>query len=121
LLPACDDTLPTNTYEAKKFFSDMGLGYEKILAGRNNYMLFWKDNQELESCIICGESKWKDEIHLDEDGQPISSRKKCSVKVLRWFPLVSRLQTLFMSEHTTPHMRWHVEGRTKDARAEASG
>jgi hypothetical protein len=40
LLPACDDTLPANTYEAKKFLSDMGLGYEKIPACRNNCMLF---------------------------------------------------------------------------------
>jgi hypothetical protein len=105
LLPACDDTLPANTYEAKKFLSDMRLGYEKILACRNDCMLFWKDNQELESCIICGESKWKDEIHLDEDGQPISLRKKCPVKVLQWFLLIPRLQRLFMSEHTVPYMR----------------
>jgi hypothetical protein len=66
-----------------KFLSDMGLGYEKILACRNDCMLFWKGNQELESCTVCGESKWKDEIHLDEDGQPISLRKKRSVKVLQ--------------------------------------
>jgi hypothetical protein len=32
LLPACDDTLPVNTYEAKRFLSDMGLEYEKISA-----------------------------------------------------------------------------------------
>jgi hypothetical protein len=40
LLPACDDTLPDNTYEAKKFLSDMGLGYEKIHVCRNDCMLF---------------------------------------------------------------------------------
>jgi len=51
---------------------------------------------------------------LDEDGQLILSRKKLSVKVLRWFSLISRLQTLFMSVHTAPHMRWHVEGHPKD-------
>jgi hypothetical protein len=114
LLPACDDTLPANTYEAKKFLSDIGLGYDKILACRNDCMLFWKNNQELESCIVCGDSKWKDEIHLDKDGQSILSRKKRPVKVLRWFPIIPRLQKLFMSEHTASHMRWHVEGRTKD-------
>jgi hypothetical protein len=76
LLSACDDTLPANTYEAKKFLNDMELGYEKIPACLNDCMLFWNDNQELESCLVGGESKWNDEIHLDEDGQPISSRKK---------------------------------------------
>jgi hypothetical protein len=34
----------------------------------NNYMLFWKDNKDLDSCVKCGQSKWKDEVHLDEDG-----------------------------------------------------
>jgi len=83
--------LPVNTYEAKKFLSDMGLGYEKIPAGHNDCMLFWKDNKDLDSCIVCGESKWKADTHLDEDGEVILSRKKCSVKVLRLFPFIPRL------------------------------
>jgi hypothetical protein len=40
LLSPCDKTLIGNTYEAKKFLSDMGLGYEKILVCRNGCMLF---------------------------------------------------------------------------------
>jgi hypothetical protein len=108
LMSACDDTLPANTYEAKKYLSDIGLGYEKILACHNNCTLFWKANQELESCTVCVKSKWKDEIHLDEDGQPISSRKKRPMKVLRWFSLIPHLQRLFMSE------AFYAEGRTKD-------
>jgi hypothetical protein len=83
LLHACDDALPANTYEAKKYLSDMGLGYKKISTCHNDCMLFWKANQELESCTVCGESKWKDEIYLDEDRQSTSSRKKHPVKVLR--------------------------------------
>jgi len=50
LLPPCDETLPVNTYEVKKFLNSMGLGYEKILACRNDCMLFWKDNKDLNSC-----------------------------------------------------------------------
>jgi hypothetical protein len=114
LMPPCDETLPGNTYEAKKFLSDMGLGYEKILECCNDCMLFWKGNKDLDSCIICGESKWKDDNHLDEDGEPISSRKKCPIKVLRWFLLIPGLQRLFMLEHTTAYMRWHPKGRTRD-------
>jgi hypothetical protein len=30
LLPDDGEALPVNTYEAKKFLRDMGLGYEKI-------------------------------------------------------------------------------------------
>jgi hypothetical protein len=70
--------------------------------------------KELDSCTICGESKWNDEIHLDEDGEPISSSKKRPVKVLRHFSLIPRLQRLFMSKHTVPYLKWHAESRTKD-------
>ena len=40
LLPTDDEALSNNTYESKKFLRDMGLGYEKILACRNDCMLF---------------------------------------------------------------------------------
>ena len=97
LLPDNGEALPDNTYQAKKFLRDMGLKYEKIPACRNNCMLFWKDNKHLDSCIKCGQSKWKDKVDLDDDGHPISASKKRPAKVLRWFPLIPRLQRLFMS------------------------
>jgi hypothetical protein len=96
------------------FISSMGLEYEKISTCRNNYMLFWKDNKDLDSYTVCGESKWRAETHLDQDGEVISLRKKRPVKVLRWFPLIPRLQRLFMLEHTAPYMRWLAEGRIRD-------
>jgi hypothetical protein len=84
-------TLPVNTYKSKKFLRDMGLGYEKISTCRNDCILFWKGNKDLDLCVKCGQSKWKDEIQLDEDGQPILSSKRCPVKVLQWFPIIPRL------------------------------
>jgi hypothetical protein len=108
------EALPDNTYQAKKFLRDMEFGYEKIQACRNDCMLFWKDNKHLDSCIKCGQSKWKDEVDLDDDGHPISESKKRLAKVLRWFPLISRLQRLFMSQCTAHNMRWHADGRIKD-------
>jgi len=104
LLPACEDSLPANTYEAKKYLSDMGLGYEKIPACRNDCMLFWKSNGELESCTIYGESKWKDEIHLDRDGQPIFSRKKRpgeSVAVVSTHPTPT--EAFYVGAYCAPH------------------
>jgi hypothetical protein len=75
LLPPCDETFPVNTYKAKKFLNSMGLGYEKIPACRNDCMLFWKDNKDLDSCTVYRESKWRADTQLDEDGEVISSRK----------------------------------------------
>jgi hypothetical protein len=65
LLPPCNDTLSVNMYEAKKFLNPICLRYEKISACRNDCMLFWKDNKDLDSCTVCGESKWRADIHLD--------------------------------------------------------
>jgi hypothetical protein len=112
LVPTDEPALPNNTYEAKKYLRDLGLGYEKIPACRNNCMLFWKENEKLDTCTVCGKSKWKDEI-IEEDGSSRTPKRR-PVKVLRWFPLASRLQRLYMSQHTASHMRWHANGRTKD-------
>jgi hypothetical protein len=111
LIPS-EASLPKDTYEAKKYMKDLGLEYEKIPACRNGCMLFWKEYEKLEICTKCKQSKWKDEIGANVDS---SEKKKMKpVKVLRWFPLIPRLQRLFMSKHTAPHMQWHAHGRTKD-------
>ena len=105
LLPDDGEALPVNTYKAKKFSRDMGFEYEKIIACHNDCTLFWKDNKTLDSCVKYGQSKWNDEVHFDEDGQPISSSKKRLVKVLWWFPIIPRLQRLFMSQRIAHNMR----------------
>jgi hypothetical protein len=40
LLPVSEETLLVNTYEAKKYLRDIWLRYKKILACRNDCMLF---------------------------------------------------------------------------------
>ncbi|OMO86777.1 Transposase, Ptta/En/Spm, plant [Corchorus capsularis] len=54
------NTLPTSFYEFKKIISALGLGYEMIHACPNDCMLFWKDNKDLEFCLKCGASRWKE-------------------------------------------------------------
>ncbi|GLT54465.1 hypothetical protein SLA2020_276610 [Shorea laevis] len=81
--------LPNNTYEAKKYMKDLGLGYEKILACRDGCMIFWKETKNLDACTVCKKSKWKDDI-IGVDGSSQTSKRR-PVKVLRWFPLILRL------------------------------
>jgi hypothetical protein len=107
-----DASLPKDTYEAKKYLRDLGLEYEKILACRKGCMLFWRENEKLDKCTFCNESRWKDDL-TNEDGSTKSSKKK-PAKVLRWFPLIPRLQRLFMSHHTSTHMKWYAQGHTRD-------
>ncbi|GLT67457.1 hypothetical protein SLA2020_397670 [Shorea laevis] len=104
--------LPNSTYEAKKYMKDLGLGYEKIPACRDGCMIFWKETENLAACTVCGKSKWKDDI-IGADGSSQTSKRR-PVKVLRYFPLIPRLQRLFTSQHTASHMKWHAHARTKD-------
>ncbi|XP_052189866.1 uncharacterized protein LOC127799683 [Diospyros lotus] len=105
-------SLPRSYREAKKLSEDLGFKYYKYDACPNNCMLFWKDASKLDICTFCGESRYKEyEVHVDDD---ITKMKKVASKQVRHFPLISRLQRLFMSNKTASLMRWHEEGRTKD-------
>nr|XP_033511982.1 uncharacterized protein LOC104096129 isoform X1 [Nicotiana tomentosiformis]XP_033511983.1 uncharacterized protein LOC104096129 isoform X2 [Nicotiana tomentosiformis] len=99
-----DANLPPSFYEAKKTISKLGLDYIKIPACPNNCMLYWEGDSELEACKHCGTSKWN----------PNKKNKKQSAKVLRYFPLKSRLQRLFMCCKTAEHMRWHASSSNED-------
>ncbi|KAG8493340.1 hypothetical protein CXB51_010684 [Gossypium anomalum] len=72
----------------------------------------WKKNQQ--SCHVCGKSRWMngntEDVNGDEGGAYL--RKK-PVKVMRYFPLIPRLQRLFMSSKTAD-MRWHNDQQTDD-------
>jgi hypothetical protein len=61
LMPS-DASLPKDTYEAKKYMKDLGHGYEKISTCRKGCLLFWKENEKLDKCTLCKESRWKDDI-----------------------------------------------------------
>ncbi|KAG8483202.1 hypothetical protein CXB51_022201 [Gossypium anomalum] len=52
-----------------------------------------------------------EDVNTNEGGAQL--RKK-PVKVLRYFPLIPRLQRLFMSSKTAESMRWHNDQRTDD-------
>ncbi|XP_058787489.1 uncharacterized protein LOC131661866 isoform X2 [Vicia villosa] len=103
-----ENTLPKSFYETKKIISGLGLSYEKIHVCPNECILYWKDLAHANVCPTCGISRWK--VNSDD----VEGRKKIPAKVLRWFPLKSRLQRLFMSSKTASSMTWHEDSRTRD-------
>lgn len=100
-----ENLLPSSYYSAKKLLADIGLGYQRIHACKNDCILFRKEHETLDSCPECSESRWK-----VNDGKG----KKVPQKVLRYFPLKPRLQRLYMSNKTALHMRWHKEKHTQE-------
>lgn len=53
---------------------------------------------------------------VEEDEAADVTTTKVPQKVLRYFPLIPRLQRLFMSSKTAKFMRWHHEKRNKDGK-----
>jgi len=91
--------LKENFYAAKYMMKPLGLGYQKIGMCPNFCMLYSLENAEMTECVTCVHSRYK----------PRTGRGKTLVayKKLRYFPITSRLQRLFMSPRTAKHMTWH--------------
>lgn len=96
--------LPKNYHEAKKYLHTLGLGCESIHVCKFDCALFWKENANLQNCPKCGTSRY------DEKKQD----SKKPVKVLRYFPITSRLKRLYASRHTANDMQWHDRDRAKE-------
>ncbi|XP_058741920.1 uncharacterized protein LOC131614337 [Vicia villosa] len=111
-----ENVLPKSYYETKKMISGLGLGYEKIHACPNDCILYRDKYVKDQVCPKCGTSRWKT---TNEDAsankmETFEKRKNLPAKILRWFPLKSRLQRLFMSSEVAESMRWHHDGRLND-------
>ncbi|KAI5321214.1 hypothetical protein L3X38_030285 [Prunus dulcis] len=105
MLPT-DNCLPKDHKQAQKVLNGLGLGYEKIHACKNNCMLFYKEHETLDTCLICNESRFKMTSQ--------NRTTKIPQKVMRYLPLKPRLQRLYMSTHTATDMRWHKEKQVDD-------
>ena len=105
LLPE-DACIPENDYSASKLIEKFGFSYNKIHACRNDCTLFWKGSANANVCEHCGLSRWKQ----NKDGTDSSIPEK----VMWHFPLIPRLQKLYMSEEVAKDMRWHEDERNKD-------
>ena len=98
--------IPSSYYEIKKTYKTIGLGYESIHACVNDCFLYrGAGNVDLQNCPICNASRWKDKNTLG---------KKVPNKVLRYFPIIPRLQRLYKSKHTAKHMTWHASGQSTE-------
>ncbi|XP_058785062.1 uncharacterized protein LOC131659973 [Vicia villosa] len=112
-----DLNISESFYKTKAMISGLGLDYKKIDACPNDCMLFWKEHEKENSCTICEASRWKQNAATEgcESEQP---KNDCRVpaKVLRHFPLIPKLQRLFMCSKIAESMRWHEEERLKDGK-----
>ena len=88
---------PKNHYEAKKYRRSLGLGYEGIHECEKDCALFWKENEDMQICLVCKSSRWVE--------KKTSGGKKVLKKVLRYFPVTSRLKRLYSLRYIAKEMR----------------
>lgn len=101
LLPK-PNKLPDTFYKAKQKMRNLGLKHEKIDACANNCILYRKEYKDLTECPTCHEPRFKTRT---------SGGRDISVKILRYFPLIPRLQRLYHCSKIAKEMVWHSTRR----------
>ncbi|XP_074373715.1 uncharacterized protein LOC141714071 [Apium graveolens] len=94
-----DHKLPEKYYNMWKMIKGLHMEYEKIDACENDCMLFYKEHSGKTKCDICNGDRYQK--------QKDPKKQKIPRKILRYFPIIMRLQRLFMVETTAKAMRWH--------------
>jgi hypothetical protein len=107
--------IPTNLAQVRKVIRELGLDYKKIHVCVNDCVLFCNEHAEAQECPVCHASRWKSSPTVDKDDSSSRKTKKLvAQKVLWYFPLIKRLQRLYMTEDISVDMKWHKEKRKDD-------
>ncbi|XP_020878682.1 uncharacterized protein LOC110227712 isoform X2 [Arabidopsis lyrata subsp. lyrata] len=94
-----DNLAAESYYEIQKLVSSLGLPSEMIDVCIDNYMIFWKNDDQLQECRFCGKPRYK----------PSTGRTKVPYHRMWYLPITDRLKRLYHSERTSASMRWHAE------------
>ncbi|KAL8145948.1 hypothetical protein AgCh_003903 [Apium graveolens] len=90
-----DINVPSTFNLAKNIIKDLGLDYKKIDACPNDCILYWGDNKDRVCCKTCGVSRWKG-VEQGQEQELDVNNNRIPAKVMRFFPLIPRLQRLYM-------------------------
>lgn len=112
--------IPDSLDKVQRVIRDLGLDYVKIHACQNDCVLFFDKYANLETCPICKESRWK-VVDKTSDNNcsavgATSVKKRLPVKILRYFPLIPRLQRMYMSKQMSKDMQWHKNELVNDGK-----
>ena len=108
--------LPPNLYQSDKILRALKMPYEKIHACEKGCVLFRLQYEDLNYCPICNSSRYV----VVDNGMGEKTQTKIPVNVLRYMPIVPRLQRLFMVEETARQMTWHKTGKRTELDADGN-
>ncbi|KAK1686147.1 hypothetical protein QYE76_046995 [Lolium multiflorum] len=99
--------LPQNFYYSTKLLSDLKMSSQQIHACPKGCMLFREEHADTNYCIKCNSSRY---FEVDRNGDGQKRQTTVAKNILRYLPVLPRIQRLFMNEDTAQQMRWAVEG-----------
>ncbi|XP_025621653.1 uncharacterized protein [Arachis hypogaea] len=109
-----DINIPSSFHKTKAMIRDLGLDYKKIDACPNDCLLYRKELKDEKQCRVCGTSRYTENSSNNSENQPNKKGRSIPAKTLRYFPIIPRLQRLFMCSKMAASLRWHDEERVKD-------
>ena len=98
-----NNNLPTSVYEAKKTLCSLGMEYIKIHACPNDCVLYRKENEDLDKCPTCLESRWK------KGKEPSENRSGVPAKVLWYIPPIPQFKRMFRNLSHSKNLAWHKD------------
>ena len=102
-----DHVMPANLYQSDKILKVLKMPYEQIHACENGCALFRKEYADEDYCPKCKSSRYV----VVDNGQGEKTQTKIPVNVLRYLPVIPRIQRLYMMEETARQMTWHKYGK----------
>ena len=103
ILPDGNEMPPTRG-DAKKLLTSMGMDYHRIHACCNDFILFCNEYEHSLTCPECGSKRYREDVL----GEAIL------VKVLRHFPIIPRIKSMFRCKSIASLMTWHQSSRSTD-------
>ncbi|XP_056163103.1 uncharacterized protein LOC130136788 [Syzygium oleosum] len=103
-----DNIMPSDFYDMKKLVDNLGLPVERIDICSRGCMLYWRDDENAESCKFCSQPRYK----INRRHGRNQKRRPC--KQMFYLPLIPRLQRLYASQATAEHMTWHANHETEE-------
>lgn len=96
--------MPYDRAQAKSILRDIGMDYNSYHACPNDCILFRHEYRDMVECPKCGKSRYRQDVQGE----------RVPAKVLRHFPIIPRIQTMFKCKRIASLMSWHQNTRSSD-------
>ena len=100
-----DNEIPFSKYEAKEALCTLRMDYQNIHTSFDDYILYRKKFNDINYCLICGESRWKKTKNVTKEMIGVPTKVLWYISPISWF------KRLFHNAKHAKSLSWHANGR----------